>query len=231
MTLQLLTGSGFDASCLLLFAMAVGTLVGGSIWAGRDHAAAKRRHAACPGDDAEREGRGGVAGQEVLDISVGAAVAFVVAASAMLLLLFFFISKAFVYIMVFAFALSSSQAMAVWLHAAAERCAPAAWRAVEVTVPLLGPAQALAAASMTVSAVIGVTWAVCRNAAWSWVLQDALGVSLMLMVRCAATVSYACSRPASSLFCTCPVCSFPVDVTVDTWGVPRRALGVGSLLT
>lgn len=121
-------------------------------------------------------------GQEVLDISAAAAAGFVIAASAMLLLLFYFINQAFVYVLVAMFTIASSQALAVVLLAVAERALPAAARRSEVVLPLFGSTPVLTAGSLAAAAAVGLTWAVLRNAPWSWVLQDGLGIALMLVV-------------------------------------------------
>jgi signal peptide peptidase-like protein 2B len=177
-----------DASAVLLWLMAVATVVAGSLWCGSDYALELKgsgfstnpedgRHSSIGGASS-----GGGGGLEILEITMKGAVGFVCVASAMLLLLFFFLNKVFFYIILVGFAAAGAQALGVMLLplvckalprlAANSISLPWGWGDIGVVELMLTPVVLAAA----------VVWALFRNAAWSWVLQDILGVAIMLLV-------------------------------------------------
>ncbi|GBF97873.1 signal peptide peptidase-like [Raphidocelis subcapitata] len=188
-SIELLDLPPVDAGAALLWLMAVATVAGGAIWAGRDHAAAAKAAAAAADEGGDgRRGRGGGGGGggaggagEVLDVTAAGAVGFVAVASGMLLLLYFFMSRTFFYVILFVFTLSAGQALALLLAAALAAAAPAL-AARSVDVPAVGdvPLPVLIAAGPALAAA--AVWAVFRNAPWSWPLLDTLGIALMLLV-------------------------------------------------
>jgi len=184
-TLALLPPSrALDPAALLLWLLAVGTLAGGSLWAGADHAAARRAEAAAAAASLPGAPPPPAAGgqPEVLDVSVRSAAAFIALASAMLLLAFFFLSRVFVHLLVGLFALASIPAAAAALLPALERAVAPRHRHRTLALPLLGDTPALGVAATAAATAAAITWAACRRAGWAWALQDALGVCLMLSI-------------------------------------------------
>ncbi|KAF6265995.1 signal peptide peptidase-domain-containing protein [Scenedesmus sp. NREL 46B-D3] len=177
--LQLLEVPALDASALLLWILAVGTVVAGSLWSGADYALELKGSAAgC--EVSHGSGRGG--GLEILEISAAGAVGFVLFSSGVLVLLYFFLSKAFFYVILVGFSLAGAQALGIMLLPAVNAALPRlACR--KVALPFgWGHVSGTEVAVTPVAVAVAVTWAVARNASWSWVLQDVLGVAVMLLV-------------------------------------------------
>jgi signal peptide peptidase-like protein 2B len=111
-----------------------------------------------------------VQGAEVVDVTAKAAVGFIFMASAMLLVLFFFLSKAFFMILLTMFTLATTQSLSIWLLAVAGHMLPSL-KDRHVELRWLGEVPVLALAVVPLSMATCITWAVFRNAWWSWVLQ------------------------------------------------------------
>jgi hypothetical protein len=79
------------------------------------------------------------------------------------------------------FCIGALQALALALSAALGRCLPG-WQGHNSTPPLLGPVDSLSLAASLPAAAIVVVWFFARHAAWAWPLQDAMGISLMLLL-------------------------------------------------
>eukprot|EP00887_Chlorella_sp_A99_P007587 scaffold28.g7587.t1 len=169
---------GVDWSSAVLWALATGTVVAASAWAGREQAAA------LAWQQSGAAGRkGGERGEEQLVITGAGAVWFVVIASAMLLLLFFLLSKWVALLLVVLLALGAWQAMAALLLAALARVCPPAWQAAYTPrLPGLDALPVLNLATAVVAGGLCLTWVLCRHALWAWVLQDLLAVCLMLVI-------------------------------------------------
>lgn len=125
-TLQLIELPALDAAAVILFVMAVGTVIGGSLWSGADHAAAKRR---VPGAQPQPTASS-IPEQEAMDITPKQAALFVVVASAVLLTLFFLLSSAAFYVMLALFTIAGANGLTVLLAAGAELLLPVGARAV-----------------------------------------------------------------------------------------------------
>lgn len=185
---QLMDVPPLDASAGLLWLMAVATVVAGSLWCGSDYAVELKGWGCVSTPEDPRHGNGGSSsshgggGMEILEITMKGAVGFVVVSSAMLLLLYFFLSKVFFYVILVGFACAGAQALGVMLLpvlckalprlASRSVSLPWGWGEVGVLELLLTP----------VALATAVVWAVFRNAGWSWVLQDILGIAIMLLV-------------------------------------------------
>lgn len=184
---QLMDVPALDASALLLWLMAVATVVVGSLWCGSDYALELKGFVGASlspeaGRHSSGSNSGGGGGLEILEISMKGAVGFVAISSAMLLLLYFFLNKAFFYIILVGFAAAGAQALGVMLLpllckalpvlACKSVSLPWGWGDIGVLELLLTP----------VVIATSVVWAVFRNASWSWVLQDVMGIAIMLLV-------------------------------------------------
>jgi signal peptide peptidase-like protein 2B len=186
--LQLLEVPALDASALLLWIMAVGTVVAGSLYSGADYALELKGAAAgFEGGRSSGSGHGRAqqdsgGGLEILEVTAAGAVGFVLFSSGMLVLLYFFLNKAFFYVILVGFSLAGAQALGIMLLPAARAVLPSlACR--KVTLPFgWGHVTGTEVAVTPVALAVAVVWAVARNASWSWVFQDLLGVAVMLLV-------------------------------------------------
>ncbi|KAF8059420.1 SPPL2 [Scenedesmus sp. PABB004] len=185
-SLALLDVPALDPSALLLWAMAVGTVVAGSLWSGADYAAELKGAGGGAGAGGAAGGGGecgGGGGLDVLEVTPAGAVGFVALASGMLLLLYFFLSEAFFYVILVGFALAGAQALAAALAPGLAAAAPRAAAArVRLPAALGGGAAAGDLAAAAAGAGVAGAWALARHAAWAWALQDVLGVAIMLLV-------------------------------------------------
>lgn len=175
--LKVLQLSEFDPSSIILWCLAVGTLVAGSLWAGADYAVAKnqqqqeavvRRTASSP--------------TEVVDVTTRTAVAFVLLASVMLVVMFYLLNKIFFYVLLVLFVLATTQALAAALLPLAGALLPHL-SMTQITLPVVHEeVSVLTCGVLPISLLVNVTWVVFRHASWSWVLQDLLGVALMIFI-------------------------------------------------
>ncbi|KAG2441965.1 hypothetical protein HYH02_009759 [Chlamydomonas schloesseri] len=168
-----------DTGAVLLWVLAVGTIIGGSLWGGLDHLAHRRA-----GEDQAPLIRAAhkPAAAETVDLTPKAALAFVVLASCMLLLLYFVLNKAFFYVLLVLFCIASVQSQTVLYAAALGQLLPPARRNAHVQLPWLGATPLTVVATLPLAVAVAGVWAVWRNSSWAWVLQDLQGVALMLLV-------------------------------------------------
>jgi signal peptide peptidase-like protein 2B len=186
--LQLLEVPALDASALLLWIMAVGTVVVGSLWSGADYAlelkgsggGVESGHGSGSGHHHSHQ-QGGE-GLEILEVTAAGAFGFVLFSSGVLVLLYFFLNKAFFYVILAGFSLAGAQALGIMLLPGLNAMLPRlACRKVNLPFDW-GQVSGTEVAVTPVAIAVAVTWAVARNASWSWVLQDLLGVAVMLLV-------------------------------------------------
>eukprot|EP00878_Enallax_costatus_P005247 GHUV01005514.1.p1 GENE.GHUV01005514.1~~GHUV01005514.1.p1 ORF type:complete len:657 (+),score=154.76 GHUV01005514.1:2409-4379(+) len=181
---QLLDVPALDASALLLWVMAVGTVVAGSLWSGADYALELKGLASGSGQGSRGQGteHRSEGGMEILEVTTAGALGFVVFSSLMLVLLYFFLSKVFFYIILVGFSIAGAQALGIMLvpfvHWSIPRVAcrnvnlPCGWGSVTAAEVVVVP----------VALAVAVVWAVGRNTSWSWIFQDMLGIAVMLLV-------------------------------------------------
>uniref|UniRef100_A0A6U2CU81 PA domain-containing protein n=1 Tax=Chlamydomonas euryale TaxID=1486919 RepID=A0A6U2CU81_9CHLO len=175
-----------DPSSLLLWAMAVGTLVGGAIWSGFDHDASSK---ASP--QTADEPRAHIVTEESVTITAKGAIGFMLLATAMLLTIFFLRSEAVFYVLLVLFSLGAFQSTTVALAVVVRAWLPfAARRAVQV--PLLGSCQGEEVVAAAPAAACVAVWLAFRSADWAWMLQDFLGICLMLLFIRSLRVSSLC---------------------------------------
>ncbi|CAL8468855.1 g8396 [Coccomyxa elongata] len=171
-----------DPSAAILWVMAVATVVGAAVWAGNDF----MQEVKCTGRGADDEGvhgKGSAASTapEVLVVTGQAAVGFVFMASAMLLLLFFFMNHIFAVVLTVMFCFGALQALTIALSAMFGRCA-SGWQGHHSVLPVVGQVDSLSLAASLPAAVTVIVWFCARRTSWAWPLQDAMGISLMLLL-------------------------------------------------
>jgi len=182
--LQLLDVPALDISALLLWLMAVGTVTAGSLWSGWDYALELKglvgglEGGPSSGRNSNQEGT-----MEVLEISTASAIGFVVVSSAMLVLLYFFLNKVFFYAILVGFCAAGAQALMTLLIPVLHAVLPARLSCKQVSLPRnWGDVPVVDLVAGPSAVAVAVVWAVFRNAAWSWILQDLLGIAVMLLV-------------------------------------------------
>ncbi|MEW5302651.1 MAG: hypothetical protein WDW36_005413 [Sanguina aurantia] len=179
-TLQPAVLPSFDGSAVILWVVAIATVIGGSLWSGSEYLSS-RAAAANDADEGGSQHKAEAVSMDVMDISPATAVMFVASSSTILLLMFFFLNKVFFFILLGLFCLGSIQAMVVVTLALADALLPPSLACHHTALPYLGATQSCAVAAVPLCTALSIGWAVARNSAWSWTLQDVQGVALMLV--------------------------------------------------
>ncbi len=79
------------------------------------------------------------------------------------------------------FCFGALQALTLVLSAALGRCLPG-WQSHVSVLPLAGAVDSLSLAASLPAAAVVVVWFFGRHTTWAWPLQDAMGISLMLLL-------------------------------------------------
>ncbi|GMI78686.1 ARABIDOPSIS THALIANA SIGNAL PEPTIDE PEPTIDASE-LIKE 3, SIGNAL PEPTIDE PEPTIDASE-LIKE 3 [Hibiscus trionum] len=168
-----------DLSVIVLWAMAVGTIVTASLWQelgtsensdGRYNELSKESRNAGTDNDDEKE---------ILDISAKGAVVFVITASTFLLVLYFFMSAWFVWLLIVLFCIGGVQGMHNCIMTPITRkCRNCLQKTLNL--PLFGDISVVSFVVALCCLIFAVVWAVKRRASYSWVGQDILGICLMI---------------------------------------------------
>ncbi|CAI5493182.1 unnamed protein product, partial [Closterium sp. Naga37s-1] len=167
-----------DLAELVLWALALLSLVGASAWAAAEEKAALEGKSGA-GQSLADQPQGDSSG--AYDMSVGSAVGFVVMSSVMLLLLFFLMSPLVFYIILTLFCVAALESLYVCLSSLLHRLFPLQ-SPHGVALPLLGFVSGLSLSSFLLSLALTITWAIFRNHPDAWVAQDILGIALMITV-------------------------------------------------
>ena len=168
----------FDSSFFVMFTLAVGVVaLAAYLSAAKERqTAAKRRAGAGAASLSRDEGDA----PPIAYLDTKAAVCFVILASCSLLLLFFFINS-LIYVLLALFALGGGQSLASLLALLLTSVYPQEKRRLHCApLPAVHVFSVLAAIP---AAVLSIVWFVYRNAAFSFVLQDVLGISLLLALQ------------------------------------------------
>ncbi|PSC70351.1 signal peptide peptidase-like 3 [Micractinium conductrix] len=175
-TLRMPAEGPIDWSSVALWLMATGTVIAGGLWAG--HTQTGGRESGTP------TAKKGAAGGELAAVSISgrAAVGFVFAASGMLLLLFFFLSRWLAMLLVTLFALGAWQACGLVFFSLLQQASSPRWRAAYVRLPWTGLVPANGVLATAAGSALCATWAAFHDEAWSWPLQDLMGICFMLVI-------------------------------------------------
>lgn len=178
-----------DPAELILWLMAVLTVLGASHWSASEprrryqqELKKPRAKERAPKKEGEGEEPGaGAGGGAAVDITMAAAVSFVVFSSAMLLVIFFLMSRWFFLVLLLVFCLAAIEGLQACILGLLNSCySQHASRSVHV--PCLGHVSLFGLTSLPVATAATVLWAVYRNQPWAWVGQDTLGICLILAV-------------------------------------------------
>ncbi|XP_039020721.1 signal peptide peptidase-like 3 isoform X2 [Hibiscus syriacus] len=170
-----------DISVIFLWAMAVGTIVTASYWQefGTSENSDERYNELSK--ESTNAGTGSDDEKEILDISIKGAVVFVITASAFLVLLYFFMSAWFVWLLIVLFCIGGVQGMHNCIMTPITRkCRNVLQKTLNF--PLFGKTSVVSFVVALCCLIFAVVWAVERQASYSWVGQDILGICLMITV-------------------------------------------------
>ncbi|XVF84410.1 hypothetical protein PTKIN_Ptkin17bG0035000 [Pterospermum kingtungense] len=191
-------------SVVFLWAMSVGTIITASFWQEfgtsetdeRYNELSKESSNARPGSDDD---------QEIVDISVKGAVAFVISASTFLVLLYFFMSSWFVWLLIVLFCIGGVQGMHNCIMTPiARKCRNCPQK--KLNLPLFGEVSIVSFVVAIFCIIFAVVWAINRRASYSWVGQDILGICLMITILQLARLPNI--KVATVLLC----CAFVYDI-------------------
>ncbi|XVE84535.1 hypothetical protein DITRI_Ditri17bG0021000 [Diplodiscus trichospermus] len=194
-----------DCSVLFLWAMSVGTIVTASLWQefGTSEPTNDRYNELSK--ESSNAGPGGDDDKEILDISAKGAVIFVITASTFLVLLFFFMSSWFVWLLIVLFCMGGVQGMHNCIMTPIVRkCRNCPQKALNL--PLFGEVSIVSLVVAIFCLIFAFVWAVNRQASYSWVGQNILGICLMITILQLARLPNI--KVATVLLC----CAFVYDI-------------------
>lgn len=176
--------STYDVSVVVLFLIAVATVVAGAYWGSTKERAAAAAAAGGATGVAAAEGAAGAGGgeSEVAYVSERAAYGFVVFASLGLIVLFFFV-KVLIYVLIVLFALGGAQGLFALGQPLSRRLLPASWHVNRYEVRMCGVFSPADLALSLPCAAFATAWLVLRNDGSGWVMQNVLAVALLLLIQ------------------------------------------------
>lgn len=167
-----------DLSAVVLLLLAVCTIAAGTWWTVcDDHAGITllSMHGEVASDGQEEHEN------FALLLTEWNAVMFVLVASSVLLVLFLFMSDLFMILLILIFALAAFQSLLYFTQPLIESVFPS-FRAEKVEYPFFGENPRSSVIGIPLNLAIVVVWVVFRHSNWSWMLQDLMGVSLMVFI-------------------------------------------------
>lgn len=169
-------------SSVLMWMIAVGTVLTGSVWSGADFVEgrnAKNRRALLSSSSDDDVSTAGARGQAVV-IDEKTALCMVAGASITLLVLYLVLNKVVYTILLALFVFSSIQALGVLIFALFSKIAPQ-WGTKTVQLWACGHIPWSQLSAFLLSTVVCLVWAFFRHAYGAWVVQDIIGVSLLIL--------------------------------------------------
>ena len=167
-----------DLSAVILLLLAVCTIAAGTWWTVCDDQAGvtllSMQGQVASDEEEENE-------NFALLLTEWNAVMFVLVASSVLLTLFLFMSELFMILLILIFALAAFQSLLYFTQPMIESIFPSL-RSEKVEYPLLGENPKSSLIGIPLSLFVVVIWVVFRHSNWSWMLQDLMGVSLMVFI-------------------------------------------------
>lgn len=195
-----------DFAVIFLWMMAVGTIIAAALWSLlTSEQTDERYNELSPKESSNLEAVKDDSEKEVLDITAKGAIVFVIVASTFLVLLYFFMSSWFVWLLVVLFCIGGIEGMHnIIVTLVLSKCRNCGRKTVHL--PLLDEVSVLSLVVLLFCVVFAVVWAVRRQASYSWVGQDILGICLMITVLQMARLPNI--KVASVLLC----CAFVYDI-------------------
>ncbi|KAL5697770.1 Signal peptide peptidase-like 2 [Ranunculus cassubicifolius] len=195
-----------DVAELLLWFLAVGTIIGASYWS-----AWSAREASIELDKILKDAPDDYVNTDdtsssgVVDISALAAVVFVVCASCFLLFLYKFMSNFVIICLVILFCMGGIEGLQTCLVAVLYRWFKNAGDSF-IQIPYLGAISHLTLGVSPFCAAFAVVWAVNRDSSFAWIGQDILGITLIV------TILQIVRVPNLKVGCILLGCAFLYDV-------------------
>ncbi|KAK4421563.1 Signal peptide peptidase-like 3 [Sesamum alatum] len=170
-----------DYSMIILWLMAVGTIVSASLWSEitgseqtdeRYNQLSRKEYDALVKDEEEKE---------ILQINTKSAIVFVIMASTFLLLLYFFMSSWFIWVLIVLFCIGGIEGMHNCIVSlVSSKCKGCGQKTVDL--PIIGEISILSLVVLILCLVFAIVWAVERKSSYSWIGQDILGICMMITV-------------------------------------------------
>ncbi|KAL0366701.1 UNVERIFIED_CONTAM: Signal peptide peptidase-like 3 [Sesamum radiatum] len=170
-----------DYSMIILWLMAVGTIVSASLWSEitgseqtdeRYNQLSRKEYDALVKDEEEKE---------ILYINTKSAIVFVITASTFLLLLYFFMSSWFIWLLIILFCIGGVEGMHNCIVSLVlSKCKRCGQKTVDL--PIIGEISILSLVVLILCLVFAIVWAAERKSSYSWVGQDILGICMMITV-------------------------------------------------
>jgi len=152
--------------------MAVGTVFVGAYWSARPERALAAGVQVAPDRDIPPE--------EISYLGVAGAFCFIIVASIGLVTLFFFINF-LIYLLIIMFVLSGGSALILCFAPLARKYLPSLDK--EIALPLLGSTELIHFILMFPCYAFAIVWACLRNASFAWIMQDIMGIALLLVIQ------------------------------------------------
>ncbi|XP_038680173.1 signal peptide peptidase-like 2 isoform X2 [Tripterygium wilfordii] len=194
-----------DYSVVFLWSMAVGTILCASLWSefiAPDRSEERYNELSPKVSSGAEAVRDDESDKEVLDINAKSAVFFVITASTFLVLLYFFMSSWFVWLLIVLFCIGGVEGM----HNCVVGLFSRNCEQKTVKLPIFGETTILSLVVLLFCLAFAVIWAANRQASYSWVGQDILGICLMITVLQIARIPNI--KVATVLLC----CAFVYDI-------------------
>ncbi|GER40812.1 signal peptide peptidase-like [Striga asiatica] len=180
-----------DYSVIFLWMMSVGAVVTASLWSeitGSEQSDERYNELSPKESDAAAAARQEEE-KEILHISTKSAVVFVITASTFLLLLYFFMSSWFVWVLIVLFCIGGIEGMHNCIVSLVTRYDGYFCEMINLVIerktlnlPLLGEVSILSLVVLIGCLAFAIFWAANRNASYSWIGQDILGICMMTTV-------------------------------------------------
>ncbi|KAI3913354.1 hypothetical protein MKW92_047862, partial [Papaver armeniacum] len=172
-----------NVSDILLWLMAVGTIVSASLWS--EFIASKQGHESndqlTPKVSSAAETVRNDSSKETIHMNAWVAVVFVIVASVLLMLLYFFMSAWFIWLLIVLFCIGGTEGMHACLVTVILRIFKNSGNK-KVNLPCLGEVTVLSMGVLPFCLAFAIFWAANQHVSYAWFGQDVLGICLMISV-------------------------------------------------
>ncbi|KAI3887059.1 hypothetical protein MKW92_047992 [Papaver armeniacum] len=170
-----------NVSDILLWLMAVGTIVSASLWS--EFIASKQGHESndqlTPKVSSAAETVRNDSSKETIHMNAWGAVVFVIVASVLLMLLYFFMSAWFIWLLIVLFCIGGTEGMHACLVTVILRIFKNSGNK-KVNLPCLGEVTVLSMGVLPFCLAFAIFWAANQHVSYAWFGQDVLGICLMI---------------------------------------------------
>jgi signal peptide peptidase-like protein 2B len=187
-TIRLYKRSPWDWSIVFLFLIGVITIVAGAYWSSAVERAQSYSLPAFRDPDVPNE--------DVAHMNSYAAFGFIIFASAGLLLMYFFIDK-LIYVLLGIFAIGGANSLILSLSPLVRRLAPGLNQ--KISLRFLGEVEKTSIFLFPLCFGLAIWWVIERKSSYAWVLQDILGIALLLSIQ--RTLRLSSIKVSSILLC------------------------------